>query len=285
MLKYNALFIFLSLAAMANAQSNAITTEHGYRFIHHISTNGPKPKPGETIKAYVNVFVGDTLLSSSRVNLGGTYKYDLPPASQHLGHYPPIYDAALLMSVGDSATVYQPLDTSMLKFIPKGARDQKELRFEIALAQIITAEEKAQAEQMFAARAAQLKTQALATVQQYSEGKLDDKLAITKSGLKMMILDNGAGKPVQSGVPVQVHYYGMLKNGNIFDNSYDHHHPLAFPAGVGQMIPGFDEGVMMLNHGGRAYLFIPPNLGYGDQEAADGAIPANSELIFYIEVL
>lgn len=284
-MKYSILLCFLSLAAIAGAQTNAITTEHGYRFYHHISTNGPKPRPGETIKAYVNVFVGDTLLSSSRINLGGTYKYDLPPASQHLEHYPPIYDAALLMSVGDSATIYQPLDTSMLKYIPKGARDQRELRFEIAMAQIITAEEKAKAEQAFAARAAELKTQALATVKQYAEGKMDDKLTATKSGLKIMILDKGAGRAVQQGVPVQVHYYGMLKDGTVFDNSYDHHHPLAFPAGVGQMIPGFDEGIMMLNHGGRAYLFIPPALGYGDQEAANGAIPPNSELIFYIEVL
>lgn len=283
MLKIILLLGFLSLAAMAGAQTGAITTTHGYRFISHISNNGPKPKPGETILAYVNVFVGDTLLSSSRANLGGPYKYDLPPASRHLNHYPPIYDAALLMSPGDSATIYQPIDSGMMKFIPEGARDQKELRFEIALAQIITAEEKAKAEQAFAAHAAELKTQALATVQQYAEGKLDDKIEVLKSGLKMMILNKGTGGAVQRGAPVQVHYYGMLKNGTVFDNSYEHRHPLAFPAGTGQMIPGFDEGVMTLNHGGKAYLFIPPNLGYGDQDA--GAIPANSELIFYIEVL
>jgi FKBP-type peptidyl-prolyl cis-trans isomerase len=51
------------------------------------------------------------------------------------------------------------------------------------------------------------------------------------------------------------------------------------------MIAGFDEGVMHLNHGARAYLFIPPALGYGDQDAANGTIPANSELVFYIEIL
>jgi peptidylprolyl isomerase len=95
-------------------------------------------------------------------------------------------------------------------------------------------------------------------------------------------VEEGKGIPVQSGEQVAVHYYGCLTDGSMFDTSLNGGEPLAFPVGVGQMIPGFDEGVSVLKHGSKAYLFLPPALAYGDQE--NGAIPANSELIFYIEI-
>lgn len=287
MLKFRILFAFMLAATWAVAQtaSPCTTTEHGYRFCPHISKGGQKPRRGETIKAYVHIFIGDTLLSSSRKNLGGTYKYELPAPNLTLDHYPPIMDACLLMGLGDSATIYQPVDTNMRKFLPKGVQNEKELRFEIVLAQIITAEEKARAEQAFKERAAAIRSNTQNTVKDYAAGKLDGQLTVLPSGLKMKVLENGPGKPVRPNDLVQVHYYGFTINGNSFDNSFDRHQPIAFPVGVGQMIPGFDEGVLTLTHGSKAYLFIPSKLGYGDQEAAEGAIPANSELIFYIEVL
>jgi FKBP-type peptidyl-prolyl cis-trans isomerase len=285
MLKIKFLFGFLLIAASSFAQTPAITTEHGYRFYHHIKTGGQKPKRGETIKAYVNIFIGDTLLSSSRKNLGGTYKFDIAPEDAVLEHYPPLMDAALLMGIGDSATIFQPLDTAMRRFVPKAVQNQKELRFEIALVQVINADDKAKAEQAASLRAASLKTMAASKVQEYSAGNLQEQLTTTKSGLKVLLLERGRGKRVLVNDAVQVHYLGFLKNGTCFDNSFERHHPLAFPVGVGQMIPGFDEGVMLLPRGSKAYLFIPSALAYGDAVAADGQIPANSELIFYIEIL
>jgi FKBP-type peptidyl-prolyl cis-trans isomerase len=284
-MKITFLFGFLLLATTFWAQTPAGVTEHGYRFYHHINKGGQKPKRGETIRAYVNVFIGDTLLSSSRKNLGGTYKFDIAPEGSTLNHYPPMMDAALLMGIGDSATVFQPIDSAMRQFVPKAVQHLKELRFEIALVQIISMEDKFKAEQAFAARAAILKQTAEEVVLQYSAGNLATPLTTTKTGLKMLVLEKGPGKIVRENEAVQVHYFGFLTNGTCFDNSFDRRQPLAFPVGVGQMIPGFDEGVMALTHGSKAYLFLPSNLAYGENEAADGRIPPNAEIIFYIEVL
>ncbi len=285
MLKIKWLFGFLMITVACLAQPTAITTEHGYRFYSHISNGGPKAKRGETIKAYVNVFIGDTLLSSSRKNLGGTYKFDIAPEGAVLDHYPPLMDAALLMGIGDSATIFQPLDTAARKFVPKAVQHLTELRFEIALAQIIGVEQKAKTEQMIAARVAAQKQVVQAKVQAYNAGELNNQLTATASGLKMLVVEKGQGKPIRENEAIQVHYFGFLTNGTSFANSFERRQPLAFPAGAGQMIPGFDEGVMLLPHGSKAYLFVPSKLGYGESEGAGGLIPPNSEIVFYIEIL
>lgn len=285
MLKIKLFLGVLLLSLSLDAQTPAITTEHGYRFYHHISKGGKKAQRGETIRAYVNIFVGDTLLSSSRKNLGGAYKFDIPPAGATLNHYPPLMDAALLMGVGDSATIFQTVDSTMRRFLPKGYESNKELRFEIALDHIVNVEEKMKEQERLAALAATIKGIVEQRVKDYVAGNLDKELKITKSGLKYLIVENGRGKPVQENEAVQVHYYGYLTNGTSFDNSFERRHPMTFPAGAGNMIPGFDEGIMLLTHGSKAYFFIPSKLAYGAEAAAGGAIPPNSELIFYIEIL
>ncbi len=284
-MKFIYLFLISCCCAVASAQTSGITTEHGYRFFHHINTGGPKAQRGETIKAYVNIYAGDSLLSSSRKNLGGTYKYDIPAPEAELQHFPPIMDASLLMAVGDSATIYQPVDDNMRSYLPKGAENTKELRFEIAMAQIITSADKAKADQAFAQRAARLKTDVENKIREYNAGLLNDKIRTLPSGLKLLVQEKGSGPVVVKGRPVQLHYYGYLPNGTMFDNSFEKRHPLAFPAGVGQVNAGLDEGVQLLNRGARAYLFIPNKLAYGNEEAAGGKIPAGSDLVFYVEIL
>lgn len=282
-------FIYLSLisccCSVATAQTAGITTEHGYRFFHHINTGGPKAQRGETIKAYVNIFAGDSLLSSSRKNLGGTYKYDIPAPDVDMPHVPPIMDASLLMAVGDSATIYQPIDDNMRSYLPKGAEKAQELRFEIAMAQIITSADKALADQAFAQRAARLKTDVENKIREFKSGLLNDRIRTLPSGLKMLVQEKGSGPAVSKGRPVQLHYYGYLPDGTMFDNSFEKRHPLAFPAGVGQVNAGLDEAVLLMNRGSRAYLFIPNKLAYGNEEAAGGKIPAGSDIIFYVEIL
>ncbi len=285
MLKLNITMGFLLVSLSIFAQTPASTTEHGYRFYHHISKGSKKAQRGESIRAYVNIFIGDTLLSSSREKLGGTYKFDIPPAGATINHYPPLMDAVLLMGVGDSATVYQQVDSTMRRFLPKGYENEQELRFEIALDQIISVEEKMKEQERLSALAATIKGIVEQRVKDYVAGNLDKELKTTKSGLKYLIVEKGKGKPIQENEAVQVHYYGFLRDGSSFDNSFERRHPMTFPAGAGNMIPGFDEGIMLLTHGSKAYFFIPSKLAYGEEEAGGGAIPPNSELIFYIEIL
>ncbi len=105
----------------------------------------------------------------------------------------------------------------------------------------------------------------------------------TNSGLQYIEILAGTGPMVQSGDRVEVHYTGTLEDGTKFDSSLDKGVPLPFTVGMGQMIPGFDEGVAMMREGGKAKLIIPPEIGYGAQ--ASEKIPSNSTLTFEVELL
>jgi len=106
----------------------------------------------------------------------------------------------------------------------------------------------------------------------------------TSSGLQYVDTLVGTGEAPQKGQKVSVHYKGTLKDGTQFDNSYDRGAPIQFMVGVGQVIPGFDEGLATMAVGGKRRLHIPAALGYGEQGAGN-AIPPNSDLIFEIELV
>lgn len=106
----------------------------------------------------------------------------------------------------------------------------------------------------------------------------------TKSGLRYQIIQNGNGKQAQKGNKVAVHYKGQLMDGTVFDSSYKRNDPLEFQVGVGQVIEGWDEGILLLKEGDKARLVIPSNLGYGSR-GAGGVIPPNANLIFDVELV
>lgn len=101
--------------------------------------------------------------------------------------------------------------------------------------------------------------------------------------LKMVDIRVGTGATAQSGQMVTVNYVGTLDDGTKFDSSYDHQKPFTFPLGAGQVIQGWDLGVLGMKVGGKRQLTIPPELGYGAR--TNGPIPANSTLHFTIELL
>ncbi len=106
----------------------------------------------------------------------------------------------------------------------------------------------------------------------------------TDSGLKYYDLEEGAGDSPQTGDVVSVHYTGWLEDGTKFDSSLDRGAPFRFPLGMGQVIPGWDEGVATMKVGGKRQLLIPADLGYGEQ-GAGASIPPNAALIFEVELL
>ncbi len=113
----------------------------------------------------------------------------------------------------------------------------------------------------------------------------EKKVTETASGLKYQDLKVGTGAEATKGTDVTVHYTGTLINGKKFDSSLDRGQPFTFSLGAGQVIKGWDEGVAGMKVGGKRKLFIPAKLAYGDREVGGGLIPANSDLIFEVELL
>lgn len=106
----------------------------------------------------------------------------------------------------------------------------------------------------------------------------------TESGLFYKITNQGNGKKAKAGDEVAVHYTGMLLDKTVFDSSYRRNQPLIFTVGVGRVIEGWDEGILLLREGDKARFVIPPDLAYGSQ-GAGGIIPPNAPLIFDVELV
>ena len=110
------------------------------------------------------------------------------------------------------------------------------------------------------------------------------KVITNPSGLKYIDEKVGTGASPEKGKRVKVHYTGTLTDGKKFDSSVDRKEPFEFVIGIGQVIRGWDEGVMSMKVGGKRKLIIPAALGYGAR-GAGGVIPPNAELHFDVELL
>ncbi|MES2214325.1 MAG: FKBP-type peptidyl-prolyl cis-trans isomerase [Patescibacteria group bacterium] len=103
------------------------------------------------------------------------------------------------------------------------------------------------------------------------------------TGVKIEDTLNGQGDVAVAGDMVTVNYVGTLPDGKVFDSSIDRGQPFTFQLGVGQVIRGWDEGFVGMRVGGKRKLTISPDYGYGAQTV--GPIPANSTLIFEVDLL
>lgn len=109
----------------------------------------------------------------------------------------------------------------------------------------------------------------------------------TENVTQLQITDEvvGTGATAVAGDTVTMQYVGALTNGTVFDASAKHGTSgFTFKLGAGQVIKGWDEGIVGMKEGGKRKLVIPASLAYGDQ-AVGGVIPANSTLIFEVELV
>ncbi len=120
---------------------------------------------------------------------------------------------------------------------------------------------------------------------QQKETKMTKKVKLD-FGLEYEVLTEApaGAQEARNGQMVTVHYTGWLKNGTKFDSSVDRGQPFKFVLGGGQVIRGWDLGVVGMKVGEKRKLTIPAELGYGAR-GAGGAIPPNSTLIFDVELL
>jgi peptidyl-prolyl cis-trans isomerase A (cyclophilin A) len=128
------------------------------------------------------------------------------------------------------------------------------------------------------------KEEEFAANQQKLVDELKASMQSTPSGLFYKITKKTDGVAPQKGDEVAVHYAGKLVDGTEFDSSFKRNQPIDIPIGVGQVIKGWDEGIMLLKEGETATLLIPSELGYG-ANGAGGLIPPNAWLIFDVELV
>lgn len=106
---------------------------------------------------------------------------------------------------------------------------------------------------------------------------------LPSSGVETEDLQVGSGVTASAGDKISVHYVGALPSGKIFDSSLDRGQPFSFTLGAGEVIRGWDEGLEGMQVGGVRRVVIAPDYGYGAQ--AIGSIPADSHLIFEVQLL
>ncbi len=291
----NLFFLFAILATVVACKKK---TTSGYAYTIHKAGSGAKAQIGDAATYDVLLHKDDSLMFSTMTEGQPARSMVEDPKTAKDPFYKLTQEALLTLKVGDSATFIMPLDTFKIK--PQGLEGAKAAKLTIMLRSVKgKAEvEKRQAElkalgesiqaakPVFMARAKAVGDSTTAFAKDFGAGKLPAGIKELPSGLKIAILKEGTGNLPKKGEVVLVNYYGAMKDGKKFDESFTRGQPINFPIGAGQVIPGWDQGLMNLKEGTVAVLFIPANLAYGDKPAGpNGEIPANSPLIFYVELL
>lgn len=199
-----------------------------------------------------------------------------------------VYSAIRKMHLGDSATFIMNGDTFFHYFYGQPFPfERKELYCDLKLINITPNEEY---EDMQAERARQY--EAMIEEFRLSEDSLiNDYIARNKitvkpttNGLYLVKNVNGKGKAVKDGAQVTVHYTGKLLDGTVFDSSVERGEPIELMVGAGQVIPGWEEALLLMKGGDKATALIPSKLAYGNR-GAGYVIPPYTPLIFEMEVI
>jgi FKBP-type peptidyl-prolyl cis-trans isomerase FkpA len=284
----NKLIIFAALftALYACKQEAArLTSPSGFEYVKHTNMEGRRPSPGDFAYFHVQVRNGDSIIYRTRMQAPEPPFFQVNDPAITGRRPSPIEDVLMDITVGDSVTIFVSIDS--LPRRPQGFETATHIIYDVVMIDLKTEEEfnalQNQIRMEAMARSGEVNLQLRTTLDQYRAGNLEGKLESSPSGLKYLIYEQGEGKRPKTGDIVAVHYFGVLIDGNAFDNSFERAEPITFPLGEGRVIPGWDEGIALLREGGKATLFIPAELGYG-VGGYPPDIPPGAELVFYVEL-
>jgi FKBP-type peptidyl-prolyl cis-trans isomerase len=267
------------LAAMALASCNNVEVVDGVKIQkHEHDDSAAKLKEGDIITFDLVIKnAADSTIKDSRKE--GKPLQDLVPPAAAAGAFKGSFENGLrLLSVGDSATIFVPVD-SLFKDanqqVPPFLKRGTDVRF---IVKIKKAQSRADFEKDMSKLAAEQTGKDAKLIEAYVAGS-GKKFTKTSTGLYASISNPGAGEGPQMGESWEVNYIGTFLDGKEFDKGAG----VAMPP-VGQLVPGFNEALMLLKKGGKGTFVIPSALGYGPQGAAP-RIPSNAILVFELEVL
>ncbi len=300
-----ALVLVLAASSCQPQTGETQTTDTGIEYTLLKAGNGEKPQDGEVMLLNMAWKLSDD--SAYRYNSmeqgGGApvpYQY-----TDSLANSGGLEEAYSLLHVGDSAEFKIPASNIFTQpdmQLPPDVTMESTMVFNIAVRDIQSEDEYREAQlstmkqrlesqiavteertnRLIEANQEQIKKDSIAISEYLAENNM--KSQVTESGLHYIIVEEGEGSTPDKGDQVSVHYKGTLLNGEKFDSSYDRGEPFKFPLGVGNVIPGWDEGIGLLQKGGKAKLFVPSTLAYGPEARGD-VIKENSILVFEVELI
>lgn len=207
-----------------------------------------------------------------------------------------IINKITIVRKGAEATKFDAVKTFGNYMANKGGDDEKDAA--------IAAETQKKQNEIEAQKKAEYNAKFASVISAKAKYLADTKATATEtaSGVRFKVLQTGTGIKPADGTNVFIHYAGYLEDGSLFDSSYENinkefgkfdenrgkqngYQPFPFPYGKKDgLIPGFLEGLSLMNLGDKAYIYIPSKLGYGERGAGN-VIPPNANIIFEIEML
>ena len=281
-LMMTALVVVLSmLTGCGNAPKGYKATNSGLYYQFHVNNGGELPQIGDLVEVTLACYVNDSTTI-------------IPASSNILQLSEPAFatdfmEGVAMMHRGDSASFIVNIDSTFYYLfrvpeLPAEFNSTDVMRFDVKVNDFYPESE--YVNKMIEAIKKQYPEEterAYAEMQQYFA--LNNIAASpTASGLYYVMTEEGNGEMPTKGDNVKVHYTGMLLDGTVFDSSVERGEPIEVPIGMGIVIPGWDEGIMMMSKGEKGVLYIPYYLGYGDR-GAGADIPPFANLIFEVELI
>lgn len=254
-------------------------------FIKNDTTPQPQIGDGIAIQYIIKKQSNDSIIVNSKDvsrDGSGIAKFILQPPTFNGS----VEDGILMMHKGDSASFIISADSFFLKTnkmneLPPFIRPGEHLNIYIKLADIKSKKELEENQKKQEAELLKLKEEELPKLDAYLK---QNKITVkpSNSGLYFIELKKGSGNKINRNDKVKVHYKGELLDGTVFDSS-EGKQPIEITVGTGEVIPGWDEALMMMQKGTKAKIILPSSIAYGKQQA--GPIPPYSTLVFTMEVV
>lgn len=277
----SALFLMLSvLTGCSNAPKGYQATDNGLYYRLFTNNGGENPQIGDLLELTMSCSVNDTVVILPLTK-------NIIPMTEP-SFWSDFVEGFSMMHKGDSASFIVDIDSSFVNLfgyntLPPQFSSTDIMRFEVRLDDFYP-----ESEFRFRMIENIKKNYPAETEKAVSElnAYLEKNGVVaqpTSTGLYYVKTQDGTGVKPSKGSTVKAHYTGYLLDGTVFDTSIERGEPIEFVLGVGQVIPGWDEGIALMSKGEKAVLYIPYYLAYGDRDL--GVIPPFSNLVFEVELI